>query len=96
MQAPPHTHTLTHSYSQWVSYDEDRLSMAVLWTTQFPTDLNEEADIKLHRERMAQGGTGLALGGGTVLRYVEFAPGYEVYLCWWSHTRCKVRGCMRG
>lgn len=52
--------------------------MAVLWTTKFPTDLNDDADLKLHRERMAQGGTGLALGGGTVLRYVEFAPGYEV------------------
>ncbi|CAN8102560.1 unnamed protein product [Discula destructiva] len=62
---------------KWVNFDEDRLSMAVLWTTQFPTDLNADADIKLHRERMAQGGTGLALGGGTVLRYVEFAPGYE-------------------
>lgn len=74
----PPTHTLFHP--QWVSFDEDRLSMAVLWTTQFPTDLNDEADIKLHRDRMAQGGTGLALGGGTVLRYVEFAPGYEVRL----------------
>lgn len=63
---------------KWVGYDEDKLSMAVLWTTQFPTDLNNEADIKLHRDRMAQGGTGLALGGGTVLRYVEFSPGYEV------------------
>lgn len=52
--------------------------MSVLWTTQFPTNLNDEADIKLHKDRMAQGGTGLALGGGTVLRYVEFSPGYEV------------------
>lgn len=26
---------------------------------------------------MAQGKTGLALGGGTVLRYVEFAPGTD-------------------
>lgn len=70
----------TNTRSQWLSYDEDKLSMAVLWTTQFPTDLNDEADIKLHRDRIAQGGTGLALGGGTVLRYVEFAPGYEVRL----------------
>lgn len=62
---------------KWVTYDEDKLSMAVLWTTQFPTDVNNEADIKLHRDRMAQGATGLALAGGTVLRYVEFAPGYE-------------------
>lgn len=71
--------TLTScSQYKWVGYDEDKLSMSVLWTTQFPTNLNDEADIKLHRDRMAQGGTGLALGGGTVLRYVEFSPGYEV------------------
>lgn len=52
--------------------------MSMLWTTEFPTDLNNEADIKLHKERMAKGATGLALGSGTVLRYVEFAPEYEV------------------
>lgn len=63
---------------QWVRFDQDRLLMSVLWTTQFPTDLNSEADITLHKDRLAQGATGLALGGGTVLRYVEFAPGYEV------------------
>lgn len=78
----------TNTRSQWLSYDEDKLSMAVLWTTQFPTDLNDEADIKLHRDRIAQGGTGLALGGGTVLRYVEFAPGYEVRLQ--SSHRCEA------
>lgn len=77
---PPPTMKCNHSshpLPQWVTYDEDKLSMSVLWTTQFPTDVNNDADIKLHRERMAEGATGLALGGGTVLRYVEFAPGYE-------------------
>lgn len=48
--------------------------MSVLYTTQFPPDLNDEADIKLHQSREAQA-TGLALKGGTVLRYVEFSPG---------------------
>lgn len=52
--------------------------MSVLYTTKFPPDLNKEADIELHKSRMAEGSTGLALGGGTVLRYVEFAPGYQV------------------
>lgn len=57
--------------------------MSVLYTTQFPPDLNDEADIKLHESRVAQGpeATGLALKGGTVLRYVEFSPGYTVRLC---------------
>lgn len=52
--------------------------MSILYTTRFPSDLNDEADVKLHRSRMAQGpqATGLALKGGTVLRYVEFSPGY--------------------
>lgn len=54
--------------------------MSVLYTTEFPADLNNEADVKLHRERAAKGpeATGLAISGGTVLRYVEFSPGYEV------------------
>lgn len=56
--------------------------MSVLYTTQFPPDLNDEADIKLHESRVAKGpeATGLALKGGTVLRYVEFSPGYTVRL----------------
>lgn len=59
--------------------------MSVLYTTQFPPDLNDEADIKLHESRVAKGpeATGLALKGGTVLRYVEFSPGYTVRL---GHT----------
>lgn len=54
--------------------------MSVLYTTQFPPDLNDEADVKLHESRVAKGAeaTGLALKGGTVLRYVEFSPGYTV------------------
>lgn len=54
--------------------------MSVLYTTQFPPDLNDEADVKLHEDRTAKGpeATGLALKGGTVLRYVEFSPGYTV------------------
>lgn len=65
-----------------VSDDDDKLVMSVLYTTQFPPDLNDEADIKLHESRVAKGpeATGLALKGGTVLRYVEFSPGYTVRL----------------
>lgn len=54
--------------------------MSVLYTTQFPPDLNDDADVRLHESRVAKGpeATGLALKGGTVLRYVEFSPGYTV------------------
>lgn len=67
---------------QWVRYDDDKLVMSVLYTTQFPPDLNDEADVKVHESRVAKGpeATGLALKGGTVLRYVEFSPGYTVCL----------------
>lgn len=54
--------------------------MSVIWTTQFPSDLNSEADIKQHKDRMARNDTGLVLPGGSVLRYVDLAPGYEVSL----------------
>ncbi|RMZ14777.1 hypothetical protein D0864_00088, partial [Hortaea werneckii] len=49
------------------------------FTTQFPADLNSNADIQSHDAKMAAAGgkLGLVSGGGTVLRYVDFAPGYE-------------------
>lgn len=40
------THTNTHNSHQWTRFADDTLGMSVLWTTQFPTDLNNEADIK--------------------------------------------------
>ncbi|KAB5528820.1 hypothetical protein GE09DRAFT_974859 [Coniochaeta sp. 2T2.1] len=58
-------------------YDEDQLQMAVAWTTSFPSDLNGDADIAAHEKKMASGPFGLVSKGGTVLRYVELAPGYE-------------------
>ncbi|KAK5119284.1 hypothetical protein LTR85_007640 [Meristemomyces frigidus] len=62
----------------WHKYDDDKLGMGVAYTTQFPPDLNDDADVKSHDEKMeASGGKlGLVSGGGTVLRYVDFAPNY--------------------
>lgn len=59
-------------------YDEQKLGMGVAYTTQFPPDLNSNADVAAHDEKMAASGgkLGLVSGGGTVLRYVDFAPGY--------------------
>ncbi|CAK7245831.1 MAG: hypothetical protein STHCBS139747_007431 [Sporothrix thermara] len=53
--------------------------MAVAWTTDsFPADLSGDKDIASHHARMSEGAesTGLVVDGGTVLRYVDFAPGY--------------------
>ncbi|KAF2768192.1 hypothetical protein EJ03DRAFT_344133 [Teratosphaeria nubilosa] len=64
---------------EWHKYDNDKMAMSVAYTTQFPPDLNSDADVKAHDEKMrASGGKlGLVSGGGTVLRYVDFGPGYE-------------------
>jgi uncharacterized cupin superfamily protein len=48
--------------------------MSVGYTTSFPADLNEDADIAQHDQKLGSGALGLVSGGGTVLRYVDFAP----------------------
>jgi len=63
--------------AKWVKYDGDKLNMAVAYTTQFPADLNADADVAAHDAKMALGPMGLVSAGGTVLRFVDFAPGYE-------------------
>lgn len=60
----------------WTKYDEDKLGMGVAYTTSFPADLNKDADVSAHEEKAATGKLGLVSGGGTVLRYVDFAPSY--------------------
>lgn len=61
---------------EWKNYDNDLLKMSVGWTTQFPPDLNNDTDIALHQTKVNSGELGLVSGGGVVLRYVDFAPGY--------------------
>lgn len=60
----------------WQNYDSDKLAMSVAYTTTFPADLNNDADVSTHEDKMKTGKLGLVSGGGTVLRYVDFAPGY--------------------
>ena len=62
---------------KWATFDNDRLGMSVAYTTSFPADLNDDADVAAHDAKMAAGPSGLVKGGGTVIRYVDFAPGYE-------------------
>lgn len=62
---------------QWQKYDDDKLAMSVAYTTSFPPDLNKDADVQQHEQKVASGNLGLVSGGGTVLRYVDFAPSYE-------------------
>ena len=60
----------------FTDYDNDLLKMHVAWTTSFPPDLNNDKDVALHQSKVDSGKLGLVSGGGTVLRYVDFAPGY--------------------
>jgi hypothetical protein len=61
---------------QWDSFDDDQLSMRVAYTTTFPADLNADADVADHQKKVDSGKLGLVSSGGTVLRYVDFAPNY--------------------
>lgn len=61
---------------KWQTYDYDQLGMSVAYTTEFPAGLNDDQDVAKHEEKVASGKLGLVSSGGTVLRYVDFAPNY--------------------
>jgi hypothetical protein len=62
---------------KWTHHDDGKVVMSVAYTTTFPADLNNDVDIGKHDARIAAGPMGLVAAGGTVLRYVDFAPGHE-------------------
>ncbi|KAK3291333.1 uncharacterized protein B0H64DRAFT_378080 [Chaetomium fimeti] len=67
----------SHSPFMWSAYDDRNLAFAVPYTTStFPPDLNNDADIAAHEGVTASGKLGLVNPHGTVLRCVDFAPGY--------------------
>ncbi|KAJ5526542.1 hypothetical protein N7513_010701 [Penicillium frequentans] len=51
------------------------MSFSVAYTTsQFPPDLNNDADLEAHNKLIASGNLGLVNPGGSVFRIVDFAP----------------------
>lgn len=61
----------------WQPYDGNQMAFSVVYTTStFPPDLNNDVDITTH-EALMQKGTGLVNPNGTVIRCVDFAPGYR-------------------
>ncbi|KAL1887819.1 hypothetical protein Cpir12675_006405 [Ceratocystis pirilliformis] len=62
---------------KWTSFQEDRLGLSVAYTTQFPVQLSDDADIHAHDALVDSGRLGLVNPNGTVLRYVDIAPGHE-------------------
>ncbi|KAJ4305976.1 hypothetical protein N0V88_000766 [Collariella sp. IMI 366227] len=70
---------IVHSVSpfSWLAYDNNNLAFAVPYTTSsFPPDLNADADLINHSRVLASGKLGLVNPKGTVLRCVDFRPGY--------------------
>jgi len=66
-----------HNDFQWDPYDNGQLAFSVAYTTStFPADLNGDADVAAHEALAASGRLGLVNARGTVLRCVDFAPGY--------------------
>ena len=67
----------SHTPFAWRAYDSNNLAFAVPYTTsRFPADLNEDIDLKEHNNVVTSGDLGLVNPRGTVLRCVDFAPGY--------------------
>jgi hypothetical protein len=61
---------------QWQPFDKEQMGFSVVYTTSsFPPDLNEDRDIKAN-EKLIEKGTGLVNPGGTIIRCVDFRPGY--------------------
>lgn len=64
--------------AQWDSHEEAGMAFNVVYTTsQFPADLNNDADIKTHETLKASDQLGLVNPRGTVCRIVDFAPGNQ-------------------
>ncbi|KAK4150624.1 hypothetical protein C8A00DRAFT_36759 [Chaetomidium leptoderma] len=68
----------SHTPFAWSPFDNDNLAFAVPYTTSgFPPDLNADADLAAHDRALAPANKlGLVNPRGTVLRCVDFAPGY--------------------
>ena len=57
-------------------YDNDQMSMGVVYTTNFPANLDKDSDINAHDNLLSGNKLGLVHPGGTVCRTVDFGPGY--------------------
>ncbi|EXJ77586.1 hypothetical protein A1O3_09813 [Capronia epimyces CBS 606.96] len=62
----------------WSSYDDNLMAFNVIYSTsEFPANLNNDRDLKLHDQVVASGNLGLVNPHGTVCRVVDMAPGFQ-------------------
>jgi quercetin dioxygenase-like cupin family protein len=67
-----------HQDLDWKGYDDNKMGFSVVYTTSEATpDLNDDKDITTHKNLMQQGELSLVNPNGSVLRYVDFSPGYS-------------------
>ena len=68
----------TDNEFQWKPYDNDNMAFSVVYTTSsMPADLNDDKDLTTHDELMDTGKLGLVNPSGSVIRCVDFRPGYS-------------------
>lgn len=65
----------TEDAATWTNLGDEMGFFVPYTTSQFPVDMNNETDIAQNREVTSSGKLGLVNPGGTVCRYVDFAPG---------------------
>lgn len=59
----------------WVPFEDKTLGFSIAYTTsEFPVNLNNDADLEKHNEVLQTGNLGLVNPGGTVCRVVDFSP----------------------
>jgi quercetin dioxygenase-like cupin family protein len=59
---------------QWKAFSADMAFNLIFTTSQFPADINGDADLKNHDTVVQSGQLGLVNPNGTVCRIVDFAP----------------------
>lgn len=70
---------VVHSENEfkWHAFDNDQMAFSLLYSTsQFPPDLNDDADIKAH-DALLKAPMSLVNQAGTLLRCVDFCPSYK-------------------
>ena len=69
------------SPGQWKRFKTDDMAFAAMYTTsQFPADLNEDADLKAHEKVVQSDQLGLVNPRGTVCRIVDFGPNNNCFI----------------
>ena len=64
--------------AKWHPIDNGGMTFYVPFTTsEFPVSMNRDVDIIKHDQKIDSGKLGIVNPGGTVLRFVDFAPGFE-------------------